>query len=227
MTILAVDTTTRSCSAAVVSSSGLLAEIILDNDQTHARHLMKMIDQVLELAGISLNTLDGFAVTRGPGSFTGLRIGLSSIKGLGRATGKPIVAVSSLEALATQVGPVAMTIFALIDAYRKEVYLAGYRYEKDRLKGVLPETVAGPEKVLAMVQGPAVFVGNGAVIYRRMLVENLGESAHFTQDLHNTIRAATVARIALSRLESKGCDAADITPVYLRKSDAEINLGKR
>ena len=227
MTILAVDTTTRSCSAAVVSSSGLLAEIILDNDQTHARHLMKMIDQVLELAGISLNTLDGFAVTRGPGSFTGLRIGLSSIKGLGRATGKPIVAVSSLKALATQAGPVPMTIFALIDAYRKEVYLAGYRYEKDRLKRVLPETVAGPEKVLAMVQGPAVFVGNGAVIYRRMLVENLGESAHFTQDLHNTIRAATVARIALSRLESKGCDAADITPVYLRKSDAEINLGKR
>ena len=225
MTILAVDTTTRSCSAAVVAKSGLLAEIILDNDQTHARHLMKMVDQVLELAGVSLNALDGFAVTRGPGSFTGLRIGLSSIKGLGRATGKPIVAVSSLEALATQVGPVAMTIFALIDAYRKEVYLAGYRYEKDRLKRVIPETVAGPEKVLAMVQGPAVFVGNGAVTYRRVLVENLGESAHFTQDLHNTIRAATVARIALSRLESEGCDAADITPVYLRKSDAEINLG--
>jgi len=227
MTILAVDTTTRSCSAAVVSSSGLLAEIILDNDQTHARHLMKMIDQVLELAGISLNTLDGFAVTRGPGSFTGLRIGLSSIKGLGRATGKPIVAVSSLKALATQVGPVPMTIFALIDAYRKEVYLAGYRYKKDRLKRVIPETIADPEKVLAMVQGPAVFVGNGAVAYRRILVENLGDSAHFTQDLNNTIRAATVARIALSRLESKGCDAADITPVYLRKSDAEINLGKR
>lgn len=225
MTILAVDTTTRSCSAAVVSKSGLLAEITLDNDQTHARHLMKMIDQVLELAGISLNTLDGFAVTRGPGSFTGLRIGLSSIKGLGRATGKPIVAVSSLKALATQAGPVPMTIFALIDAYRKEVYLAGYRYEKDRLKRVIPESVAEPEKVLAMVQGSAVFVGNGAVIYRRMLVENLGESAHFTQDLHNTIRAATVARIALSRMESEGCDAADITPVYLRKSDAEINLG--
>lgn len=225
MTILAVDTTTRSCSAAVVSSSGLLAEIILDNDQTHARHLMKMIDQVLELAGISLNTLDGFAVTRGPGSFTGLRIGLSSIKGLGRATGKPIVTVSSLKALATQVGPIPMTIFALINAYRKEVYLAGYRYEKDRLKQVIPETVADPEKVSAMVQGPAVFVGNGAVIYRRMLVEHLGESAHFTQDLHNTIHAATVARIALSRLESEGCDAADITPVYLRKSDAEINLG--
>lgn len=225
MTILAVDTTTRSCSAAVVSKSGLLAEIILDNDQTHARHLMKMVDQVLELAGISLNTLDGFAVTRGPGSFTGLRIGLSSIKGLGRATGKPIVAVSSLKALATQVGPVPMTIFALIDAYRKEVYLAGYRYKKDRLKRVIPETIADPEKVLAMVQGPAVFVGNGAVTYRRVLVENLGESAHFTQDLYNTIRAATVAQIALSRLESDGCDAADITPVYLRKSDAEINLG--
>ncbi len=113
----------------------------------------------------------------------------------------------------------------VIDAYRKEVYLAGYRYEKDRLKRVIPETVVGPEKVLAMAQCPAVFVGNGAVTYRRVLVENLGESAHFTQDLHNTIRAATVARIALSRLESDGCDAADITPVYLRKSDAEINLG--
>ena len=224
MTILAVDTTTRSCSAAVVSESGLLAEITLDNDQTHARHLMKIVDQVLELAGISLNRLDGFAVTRGPGSFTGLRIGLSSIKGLGRATGKPIVPVSSLKALATQVGAVPMAIFSLLDAYRKEVYLAGYRYEKDRLKRMVPEMVAGPEKLLAMVQGPAVFVGNGAVSYRRMLIENLGDSAYFAQDLHNTIHAATVARIALSQLESEGYDAAEIKPVYLRKSDAEINL---
>lgn len=224
MTILAADTTTRSCSVAVVSGSGLLAEITLDNDQTHARHLMKMVDRVMEMAGITLNELDGLAVTRGPGSFTGLRIGLSSIKGLGRATGKPIVAVSSLEALASQIGPVPMTVFALIDAYRKEVYLAGYHYETDHLKRVVPEMVVAPEKIPAMVNGPCVFVGNGSVIYRSLLVENLGAKACFTQDLNHTIRAGTVARIALPRLDVDGCDAADIMPVYLRKSDAEIHF---
>lgn len=223
MTILGVDTSTRSCSAAIVAETGLLAEITLDNDQTHARHVMALVDRVLALAGVALNTLDGFAVTRGPGSFTGLRIGLSTIMGLGQATGKPIVTVSSLEVLAAQVPSVPMPIVSMIDAYRNEVYLAAYRYDKNQLNRFIEETVIDPEKISDLIQEPSLLVGNGTATYRRVLVNHLGERAMFTPNRLHTIRGATVAELGLMQLTSKGCEAKHITPVYLRKSDAELN----
>ncbi len=230
MPLLAVDTTTKSCSVAVVAHSGLLSEITTTNDETHARHLMGMVDQVLALAGIGLEAIDGFAVTRGPGSFTGLRIGLSSIKGLGMATGKPIVPVSSLETLAVQATPASGAsgiIVALIDAYRREVFLAGYRFKENQMIAVIPETVIAPEKVVDVisdVSDSAVLVGSGVVTYRQKFAATSGASIRFSPDINHTIRAATVGRIGLNRLDSDGLNATDIRPVYLRKSDAQIHL---
>ncbi len=178
---------------------------------------------MLSLAGTSLNEVDGVAVTRGPGSFTGLRIGLNSMKGLGRAINKPMVAISSLEALAAQVDPTPLTIFPLIDAFRKEIFMAGYRYEHNKLTQVVEEQVGDPGMVLSLVSDSAVFVGNGAVTYGPVLAEKLGDRAHFANSLQHTIRASTVARLAMTRLTSEGCDAEMITPVYVRKCDAEIN----
>ena len=224
MLILGVDTSTRSCSTAVLSQTGLLAEITLDNEQTHTRHVMGMVDHVLTLAGISLGDLDGFAVTRGPGSFTGLRIGLSTVKGLGQASGKPVVPLSSLEALAAQVPPLPMPIVAMIDAFRDEVYLAGYRYDDDRLDRITNETVVAPAKKLKMVPEPAIYVGSGAVAYRQELASQLGGHACIPAEPFHTIRGATVAALGMARLASHGRPAAKITPVYLRKSDAELHF---
>jgi len=230
MPILAVDTTTKSCSVAVVARSGLLSEITTANDETHARHLMGMVDQVLALAGTGLDAIDGFAVTRGPGSFTGLRIGLSSIKGLALATGKPVVPVSSLETLAVQAAPVSGTsgtIVALIDAYRREVFLGGYQFKKGRMIAVIPETVIAPDKVMDVVSDfadSAVLVGSGVVTYRQKFAAIQGAAFQFSPDINHTIRAATVGWIGLNRFDSDGVDAAGIMPVYLRKSDAQIHL---
>ncbi len=232
MPILAVDTTTKTCSVAVVSRSGLLSEIATDNNETHTRHLMGMVDQVLARADIQLDALDGFAVTRGPGSFTGLRIGLSSVKGMAMATGKPIVPVSSLEVLAIQAQPVANTsdtIVSLIDACRREVFLAGYRFQDNHMSEVIAETVVAPEKVtgvMADVSDAVILVGNGAVMYREKLTASKGPGAdiRFAPDIHQIIRAATVGEIGLNRLAAGGMTAADIMPVYLRKSDAQIHL---
>ena len=102
MKILALDTAAKSCSVAIVDKESVLAELTLCREQTHSKHLMEMINTTIELSGIIVSELDGFAVTRGPGSFTGLRIGISSIKGLAAATCKPLVGVSSLDALAMQ-----------------------------------------------------------------------------------------------------------------------------
>jgi tRNA threonylcarbamoyladenosine biosynthesis protein TsaB len=208
----------------------LLSEITTTHDETHARHLMGMVDQVLALAGIGLDAIDGFAVTRGPGSFTGLRIGLSSIKGLGMATGKPVVPVSSLETLAVQAAPASGTsgtIVALIDAYRREVFLGGYQFKDGRMTAVIPETVIAPEKVVDVisdVSDSAMLVGSGVVTYRRKFTATPGATIRFSPNINHTIRAATVGRIGLNRLDSDGINAIDIRPVYLRKSDAQIHL---
>ena len=102
MRILAVDTATKSCSVAVTEKGFLAAELTTVSAQTHSKHLLKMIHSVINTAGITISDVDGFAVTIGPGSFTGLRIGISSVKGLAVALDKPVVGVSSLDALAQQ-----------------------------------------------------------------------------------------------------------------------------
>jgi tRNA threonylcarbamoyladenosine biosynthesis protein TsaB len=104
MKILALDTATDSCSVAATDDGTLAAELTIRKNQTHSKHLMELIHSVLEIAGFGVGDLDGLAVTVGPGSFTGLRIGISTIKGLAHALDKPVVGVSTLEALARQCG---------------------------------------------------------------------------------------------------------------------------
>ena len=102
MKILALDTATKTCSVALTDDGSLAAESTIIKNQTHTKHLMRLIHSVLEISGFGLSDMDGFAVTIGPGSFTGLRIGISTIKGLAQALGKPVVGISSLKALAWQ-----------------------------------------------------------------------------------------------------------------------------
>ncbi len=102
MKILAVDTATKGCSVAVTENSILLTELTLVSSRTHSKHLMGMIETAFSMSGLTVNDIDGFAVTKGPGSFTGLRIGISAIKGLASAAGKPVAGVSTLDSLAFQ-----------------------------------------------------------------------------------------------------------------------------
>ena len=233
MFLLALDTTTKSCSVAIVTSAGLLAEVTTARNETHARHLMTMVDQALTLAGISIDAVDGFAVTRGPGSFTGLRIGLSAVKGLAMAGDKPVVPVSSLEALAVQAVSASGgsgTIVSMIDAYRGEVFLAGYRPDGDRMTPVIPETVVAPETAARQVTdlaGSVTLVGSGFVTYLSHFTQITGARIGSAPEMAHMLRAATVGRMGLGRLDTDGRKAVDIMPVYLRKSDAQIHQARR
>ena len=122
MKILAVDTATNSCSAAIVDDGIACAELTTVNNQTHSKHLLHMIDTVCDMSGLKITDMDGFAVTIGPGSFTGLRIGISTVKGLAWPLNKPVVGISSLDALAWQCIPAAYPICTLLDARKQEVY---------------------------------------------------------------------------------------------------------
>jgi len=224
MKILAVDTATSSCSVAVAVDGELLAEITLIRDETHSKHLTSLIRQVIQVAGMSLDEMDGFAVTRGPGSFTGLRIGISTVKGLAAASGRPLVGISSLESLAQQACAGEHPVCSMIDARREEVYVACYRKKNSVLSLEENEQALAPDKVLHSIQGTCVFVGNGAVVYRQIIMDLMGKRAHFAPATQNVIRAATVAQLAWRRFGAGDTDdLARFVPVYLRKSDAELN----
>ncbi|RLB77134.1 MAG: tRNA (adenosine(37)-N6)-threonylcarbamoyltransferase complex dimerization subunit type 1 TsaB [Deltaproteobacteria bacterium] len=225
MKILAVDTATKSCSVAVVNKRSLLAEMTTVRKQTHSRHLMKMIEKVIGLSGLALSELDGFAVTRGPGTFTGMRIGISSVKGLATATGKPVVGVSSLDALAMQASFFPYLICPFIDASRGEVYFSRYKFRNGHLEKEADEQVSSPEKAVFDLNETCLFIGDGALLYQKTILNKMDKSAFFASSFQNTLRASTVAYISMDRLKNDDTDDIGIfVPHYIRKSDAELNL---
>jgi tRNA threonylcarbamoyladenosine biosynthesis protein TsaB len=225
MKILAVDTATKSCSVAVVQEKSLLTEITTVRKQSHSKHLMEMINRVIRLSGLALSELDGFAVTRGPGTFTGLRIGISAVKGLSAASGKPIVGVSSLDALAMQASYSPYLICPLIDARKGEVYFSRYRLRNGQLKKEADENVFPPEKALVDLNETCLFIGDGALNYQQMILNKMGTSAFFASSFQNTIRASTVAYLSMNKFKNNDTDdVGRFVPHYIRRSDAELNL---
>lgn len=225
MKILAVDTATKSCSVAIIDRSALLAEKALVVNQTHSKHLMGMIDSVMKMAGLKISDLDGFAVTKGPGSFTGLRIGISAVKGLSAASGKPLVGVSTLDALAFPFSMSSYLICPLLDAYRGEVYVSLYRFKNGTLKEKSSEKALSPEKLIQDIKEECLFVGNGAISYKSIIKEKMGKTAHFSLSSQNEIRASTVANLSVNRfINNDTDDTANFVPHYIRKSDAEMSI---
>lgn len=225
MKILAVDTATKSCSVAILEAGSLSVELTTLKDQTHSKQLMQLIHKGLEMSGFSAGELDGLAVTIGPGSFTGLRIGVSTIKGLAQALDKPVVGISSLDVLAWQCADRSYLICPLLDARKGEVYSATYRYDNDTLTQKSPENAGAPEAVVEKIKEPCVFIGSGAQLYRRNISAILGDQAHFAPESQNIIRASSVAFLSMERFETHDTDEIrGLAPHYIRKSDAELNF---
>jgi len=227
MKILALDTATRRCSAAIVDNGLVSAELTTVNNQTHSKHLMNMIDTVCEMSGRKIADVDGFAVTRGPGSFTGLRIGISTVKGLAWSLNKPVVGISSLDALAWQCAPGAYLVCTLLDARKHEVYYCRYHFQDGELKKEGTEQVIVPTEAINDIREPCLFVGNGATLYKEEILEKLGELALFAGWNRNSIQASSVAGLSLKRfIHHQTDDVALLVPHYIRKSDAELHRKK-
>ncbi len=225
MRILAIDTATKSCSVAIASETSLLAETTVVSDQTHSKHLMTSIDQVLRMAQLQIDELDGFSVTKGPGSFTGLRIGISVIKGLVAASGKPLLGVSTLDVLARQAGTALALICSVIDARKDEVYFSRYRLRDEILYNEFAAQALPIEKAVQDIVEPCMFIGDGALSYRNTISDKLGKAAHFAPVYLHTIRASTVASLSMERFltgESDGIET--FVPSYIRRSDAELSV---
>ncbi len=225
MKILAVDTATKSCSVAVIDEKSVISEYSANHNDTHSKFLMGMIRDILNICHLSVNDLDGFAVTIGPGSFTGLRIGLSAVKGLALASRKPVVGVSSLEALAYQVFGTDKLLCPMMDARRSEVYAARYRFKDLKIEIEKPPVALSPEKAIENINEPCILTGDGATLYKDLIRDVLGPMAVITNFTQHLIRASTVGHIAMQRFKSNDTDDVSlIEPFYLRKSDAEKNI---
>ena len=219
MVILAIDTASRSCSVAVVNEKTVMAEINDVSGETHSRHLMAMVDQAVAMSVKRIAEIKGYAVTRGPGSFTGLRIGISTAKGLAEAAGRPLVGISSLEALAWQVAQTEAVIIPMLDARRREVYTTRYTRVEAALKPLAEERALPPEDAVEGIAAPCLLVGDGALAYEARLRAVLGARMQLALPFQHIIRASTVAYLAHRRMTNDPLDERmTLSPRYLRQS---------
>lgn len=223
MKLLAIDTSTNSCSVALLDGERVLAETVFTVGKTHSTHLLPMVHQILDRCGCGIEDINAIGVARGPGTFTGLRIGISTVKGLCVATNAPVIGVGSLEALAFPLAGLACPVIAMIDARRSEVYWAQFQTDGDGVKRVSPISVSAPEKVAIMIPNGALLVGSGALLYRSVFEARCSQ-VRFADPPQHIIRGSSVGLLAVARLERRDVDGVDtLTPEYIRKSDAQIH----
>ena len=216
MKILGLDTSTPIGSVGLIDGEALVAEHTLNILKAHSSRLMPAIDQVLKWANLTVHELDGFAVGIGPGSFTGMRIGVSTVKTLCYSLGKPIVGVSTLAAIAYNLRYTDGPICPILDARKDEVYGAVFQGGQ-RFSRVSADLCAPIESLLDRIEKPGAFVGDGLRRYRATVQERFGKAAIFADAIFNAPRGASIARIGSERLlNGESDDYFSLTPNYIR-----------
>jgi tRNA threonylcarbamoyladenosine biosynthesis protein TsaB len=225
MLILAIDTSAKSASIAVLRDSEILSEILVNLDVNHSSVLLPALEDLLKLSGIKIGEIDLFACTMGPGSFTGLRVGASTVKGLALATGRPIAGIPTLEALACNITCPGIPVCPMLDARKDQVYTALYRLGPDyELETVETERVSDVREFLRCIDEEVVFIGDGALKYAGVIREMLPGESYFASACHQHVRAAVVGLLGKKKF-SQGdvLDAVTFAPAYLRASEAEMS----
>jgi tRNA threonylcarbamoyladenosine biosynthesis protein TsaB len=216
MRVLAVETSTLSGGAALLDDARVVGESTLDVRLTHSERLMTAIDRLLGDAGWTARDLEGLAVTVGPGSFTGLRVGLSTIKGLALALSIPVAAVPTLDAMAAMLPFAALPVCPVLDARKREVYASLYRWDGLGMRRQWDYLAVAPDELARRLDEPVIVIGDGA------------DAIHspFTHRVTPPRRGpspAVVGALGLARLAIHDTvAAADLVPIYLRPSEAEL-----
>lgn len=231
MRILALDSSGLVASVAIAEEDNLIGEYTIHHKKTHSQTLLPMLDEVVNMLQLDLATIDAIAIAAGPGSFTGLRIGSATAKGLGMALEKPLVEVPTVEALAYNLAYTQGIICPIMDARRGQVYTGIYAWEDGEFKVLEPQMAVSIEEILQRVEQykkPAIFLGDGVPVFRTNVLEALGAQALFAPAHVMRQRAAAVAVRALDYVrEGRIVTAAEHKPDYLRLSQAERERQER
>lgn len=225
MNILGIESSAISAGAAVLSGGELVAEFFLCTGLTHSQTLMPLIDSVLNMAGITVPQLDVIAVSNGPGSFTGLRIGVGTAKGIAFGAGKKVVGVSPLLSLAYNISPTNKIILPIMDARRGEVYNGVYKYKNGKpVEVTLPRALPIDELMGEFYGQEVIFVGDGVPVYKTQIMNTMKGTAAFPPEhlLHQ--RASSVAKAAESMA---AVPPEELVPKYIRKPQAQREYEER
>ena len=235
MKVLGLDTSTAWLSAAVLDDGRVAAECVRESARAHDRRpgrsnhaevLIPLVEEALRRAGTDFASLSLLGVAVGPGSFTGLRIGISTVKGLAYGSETPVVGVGTLEAMAygAPPGDGAGFVCPLMDARKGEVYAALYRRTATAFRCLIEDCLADPEAMFrqadAAAEGPCVFVGDGVRAYADRIARCTRGRGRIADGRDGPSTAVSVARLAERRLPAEAADAASLTPLYIRPPDA-------
>ncbi len=233
MKILGMDSSGLVASVAIVEDGVLLAEYTTDYKKTHSQTLLPMLDEIKRMIELDITSIDAIATSAGPGSFTGLRIGAATVKGLGLALNKPIVEVPTLEGLAWNLWGTDRVVCPMMDARRNQVYTAAYEFACEKcdcgtglqLHSLIPEEAMDVVEMIEQLnalQRPVVFLGDGVPVYQEFIKTHCRVPYVFAPAGKNRQRAASVAALGAEYYaRGKVVSAAEHQPTYLRKSQAE------
>jgi tRNA threonylcarbamoyladenosine biosynthesis protein TsaB len=225
MICLGIDTSSLIVRVAVTRDHQVLADVSGEGPRTHSETLLAAVQESLDTAGVSLSAVDLIAVGRGPGAWTGLRVGIATAKSLAYALSIPIVGISTLEAVAAGVTGFAGKLAVIVDARRGEV--CGASFDVDGRGGIEPEGgvfLSAPEGLDRFVGGDRALVGNGVVL----LAEKDRANRYILPEVLGQVDAAVICRLAEKRYRREGPDSlSDVVPIYVRKSDAEVAQEKK
>ena len=229
MNILAIDASGLSGSVAYISDYKLVGEYYICHKLTHSQTIMPMLEHLKNMIGLELDKIDAIAVTSGPGSFTGIRIGVATAKAMALAIGVPIIGIPTLDVMANNITFADKLICPIMDARRNQVYTSLYKWEESTLQRV-EEYLAVPidELLEKIADQEVIFLGDGVDVLRSQIVNKMGDKAHFAPSFLHMQRASVLAHLACEAYErGETEDADEFVPMYLRKSQAERELEER
>ncbi len=224
MLIFGIDTCCNAATAALLEDDRLVAQTIINSGKTHSQKMMPQIEQMFQQAEKKVEDVDCFAAAVGPGSFTGVRIGVATVKAMAQAVQKPCVAVSTLHGLANNLSVFDGIICPILDARREQVYNALFRGGRS-LERLCQDRALGVEELLRELKeesAPILFCGDGVPVFREKILEVLGEKAMFAPIMQNMNLGASVAEIGLAMAkQGKTVEYGELVPQYVRLSQAE------
>ena len=231
MKILALESSGLVASVAVTEENNLLGEYTMNYKKTHSQTLLPMLQALTEMIELDLNTIDAIAVSKGPGSFTGLRIGSATAKGLGLALDKPIIPVPTIDALAYNLWGTDKQVCPIMDARRQQVYTGLYTFEDGKLNTIIAQCAVDISEIVEKINETGkevIFLGDGVPVFAEYIAQNLKVPYEFAPATCNRQRAASVAALA-EILYAQGVveTAVEHKPDYLRLSQAERELAER
>jgi tRNA threonylcarbamoyl adenosine modification protein YeaZ len=248
MIILAVDSSSKVATVALMKDDKLLGEITLNDKKEHSVILMTIIQNLLVNNKLSVDDIDGYVVSKGPGSFTGLRIGMATIKGLSFGSNKPYISVSSLDALALSISTFDGIICPIMDALRNSVYTSLYKGHSNlanpnsdpkgvnanselpiTLERLLDYSALDIDELIGIIKSKkekVIFIGDGVDKYKDYLIENC-PNCYFPPNHLNLVRASSLGEIGSTLLKNGNFDDPNSTPFYLKKPQAEREYEQR